>query len=411
MKIAYIFHPEWDPRGAASSAIWNYEVTRRLARTCDVTVYQGQSSSQERVECHEGVYYRSISVGCDQHLLRRVIGSFRRRGTERTNFIASDLCYAGYALQVANDLRQRKCDIVHIHNFPQFVPIIKALNPGVKIVLHNHGEWLTQVPWNRIERKLRKIDLIIGCSEFISDKIRQRFPRFAKHCHTVYMGVDPDHFCAKSVATADGINGVKRLLFVGRISPEKGLHILLEALEKVVVRYPKTHLQIVGPDWVIPPELLIEWCSDPTLLELKRFKNVNYRSYLQSSLSSALVGHVTFCSLIPHRDTVSCYHDADIFVNPSYYESLGMSTIEAMACQLPVVTTDVGGVPEVVERGKTGTLVVPGDGDALAEAILCLLGNNKLRLSMAKAARQKAIEVFSWGRICERLIGLYKSVN
>ena len=110
-----------------------------------------------------------------------------------------------------------------------------------------------------------------------------------------------------------------------------------------------------------------------------------------------MLGHVTFGSLIPHQEVVNCYHDADIFVNPSYYESLGMSAIEAMACQLPVVATHVGGVAEVVEQGKTGILVAPGDAGALAEAIVCLLGEEKLRVSMEKAESSSSSRTFLMG--------------
>jgi glycosyltransferase involved in cell wall biosynthesis len=109
---------------------------------------------------------------------------------------------------------------------------------------------------------------------------------------------------------------------------------------------------------------------------------------------------VTFCGLVPHKDVVNYYHNADIFINPSFYETLGMSTIEAMASGLPVITTPVGGVPEVVEHGKTGLLVKPGDTDELVKAIIRVLEDKDLRLLMGQAARKRAVELFSWERIC-----------
>jgi glycosyltransferase involved in cell wall biosynthesis len=82
-----------------------------------------------------------------------------------------------------------------------------------------------------------------------------------------------------------------------------------------------------------------------------------------------------------------------------------------MACQVPVVATRVGGMTEIVEDGKTGILVEPGDADALAEAILKLLSNENLRSSMGKTAQSRAVEFYSWEKVAENLWNHYKTLS
>ena len=76
--------------------------------------------------------------------------------------------------------------------------------------------------------------LIIGCSEYITEKIRRHFPQFASRCHTIYNGVDVSRFLGKNRTNFQKKSDGKRILFVGRISPEKRLYILLTAFKKVV---------------------------------------------------------------------------------------------------------------------------------------------------------------------------------
>ena len=97
-------------------------------------------------------------------------------------------------------------------------------------------------------------------------------------------------------------------------------------------------------------------------------------------------------------------------VNPSFSESFGRSLIEAMACQVPVVASRIGGMKEVVVDKVTGIFFEPGNSKDLAEAILFLLENDEVRETMAKAATKSAAEVFSWEKVTEKLLDEYKSV-
>lgn len=429
MKVALVHQPIGtislsDPRG--SIEIWTYGIARRLARSSEVIVYSKRDRHQKKFEYDQGVRYRRITTVVDEwftfislalgklkrfQLLQKIKAVIFFRNVKRPLF-ASRLFYFTYILQVAKDLKKEKCDVVHLHNFSQFVPIIRAFNPKIKIVLHMDNEWLTQLDRTMIENRLREVDLIIGCSEYITEKIRLVFPQFAERCLTVYNGVDINHFVSRNRYILANKNSIKHLLFVGRLSPEKGLHVLLEAFQEVVKHYPQVQLEIVGSEWLPPLEFIVALNDDPKISKLAVFYNKrSYFSQLQEQVNSLdITNKVTFAHYIPHKSLVNNYRQADVLVNPSFSESFGVSLIEAMACHVPVVATRVGGMTEIVEEGKTGILVESGSASELAEAILRTLSDEDLMKRMRNAARERAVELFSLDKIADDLLCQYKKI-
>jgi len=118
-------------------------------------------------------------------------------------------------------------------------------------------EWLTQFATAASERRLRGVDLIIGCSDYITDGIKSRFPVIAERCHTVHSGVDTDRFCPASVSN----NRPAHLLFVGRLSPEKGVHVLIRAFKILATSRPTLHLDLVGGAYT---QAYLSLTPDPT---------------------------------------------------------------------------------------------------------------------------------------------------
>jgi len=430
MKIAIVNQPlgkmniPWTGKGN-SLEIWIYEVSSRLVQFSDVIVYTKRFFPQKKDEYYNGVHYRRIGSIFDEwfNFIKIVVDEFGRylglhnaarfffyRNIKRP-FFASRFYYLTYAWKIARDLRKEKCDVVHIINFSQFIPIIRAFNPKIKIVIRMSCEWLTQLEHNMIEKRLREVDLIIGSSEYITNKIKYNFPEFSSRTKTVYSGVDINHFIVKKGKK----NKFKKILFVGRISPEKGLHVLLEAFNRVVEQCPSTRLEIVGPIIQLPFEYIVALCDDFHISNLKKFYEGNsligYFLYLKNQLIlKKIANNVTFTGRVPHTKIVNYYVNSDVLVNPSFSESFGMTLIEAMACQLPVVATRIGGMTEIVENGKTGILVEPDDAERLAEAILYLVSNEDLRKLMGKAARKRVIGLFSWEKSTEKLLYLYKNI-
>jgi glycosyltransferase involved in cell wall biosynthesis len=272
-----------------------------------------------------------------------------------------------------------------------------------------HCERLTQVDNNMIEHRLRKADLILGCSRYITNKIRQSFPSLAVRCQTLYNGTDLVKFINDPKKNEKRLE-LKQLLFVSKVTPEKGLHVLLEAFKEVVEKDPRVRLEIIGSLNVWPMGFHIWLSKDIRVQKLASFHrkgSLGYLDHLTNQLNSLNISNnITFHGLIAH-EIVKFYQAADVFVQPSVFdEPFGMGIIEAMACQVPVVATKVGGIPEIVEDGKTGLLVEPGDSRALANAVLELLSNEDLRRKMGKTGR-KRVESFSWDNIVTNLLHLY----
>jgi glycosyltransferase involved in cell wall biosynthesis len=106
----------------------------------------------------------------------------------------------------------------------------------------------------------------------------------------------------------------------------------------------------------------------------------------------------------------SYYQSADILVNPSYSESFGMSLVEALASETPVIATRVGGMVNIVDENETGLLVNREDVNGLAEAMRCLLSDGDLRRQMGKNGRQRVIERFSWPQVAQSALEKYAAV-
>jgi glycosyltransferase involved in cell wall biosynthesis len=325
--------------------------------------------------------------------------------------------YRKYIYDISRDLRSQNVDIAHIWNFSQFAPVVRAAKPNIKIVLHMQCEWLTQLEKKEIEERLKHVDMIIGCSDYITNKICERFPDFSDRGYTVLNGVDADHFREGPIDNSahkrtERQDNIKRLLFVGRVAPEKGVHILVDSLQQVIEQHPQIALNIVGPLSNTPYEFIVMISDDEKVVNLaplyrNGLRQIDYFAKLQERLSPQVARHVNFVGPVSHSELTHYYQTADLLINPSLSEAFGMTLVEAMASGVPVLASRVGGMTEIVDDGKTGLLVDAGDANGLAEAIIYLLEDYDLRLSMARAGRRRVLKYFTWDGIAARMLGLY----
>lgn len=305
-----------------------------------------------------------------------------------------------YYLKAVAYVRELNPDIVHFHAtapHPLFLSKTFAKNVHPIISVHQCVGFRTlSFPSKSIEDHLisysfGKADAILPVSKYVGKFLKTRFRKIRqKNFHVTYCGVDPSLFrfdekSSKETRDKYKLSGDPVILFVGRIVPEKGVHLLLEAYRTVKKKVPNAKLLLVGP--------------------IQTYRHINYAS----NIIKACKNGIRFLGSVSHRELVSIFCAADLFVNPVLIpEAFGMVNVEAMACEKPVVATQIGAIPEVVENGKTGMLVPPGKTAALAEAILRIIKDQSLAEEMGNAGRVKVLRHFTWEKVTERTLEAYK---
>lgn len=199
-------------------------------------------------------------------------------------------------------------------------------------------------------------------------------------------GVDPERFHIDPVSRLAirsklGIAvDAKVILFVGRLNRDKGMLDLAAAFGEIAKNHHDVELLLVGAEEDVPFSSIQEICSAAQ-------RRLHYVSF----------------TAMPERYMAT----GDIFCLPSYREGFGMTIIEAAACGVPAVATRIYGITDAVEDGKTGLLFPAGDVLALTQALLKLVTDNDLRQQMGKAARVRALAMFSSEKLTREMVMLY----
>ena len=141
------------------------------------------------------------------------------------------------------------------------------------------------------------------------------------------------------------------------------------------------------------------------------FYTGSYLVHLKKRIPSHLTPQVEFTGSLPQEELLQHYWEADIVINPSLSEAFGMSLVEGMACEKPVIGARVGGMTEAIAPEVTGLLFESGNANALGDAILELLSDEQRKTSMGKAGRKRVIEMFSWEQIAQSLLEQYQSIG
>ncbi len=336
---------------------------------------------------------------------RRLSRRFSARCFFNPDPLRVDPSLSAYALSVAACLRGRDVSLIHIHNYFVMAPILRRLLPQAKIVLHMHCLWLSQVRTRFVRKALRHVDAVFGCSSYVVEEACRVHPELRNRSFVVPNGT----FLLENSGSVEGesSSGALRVLYVGRLSPEKGVHDLIEAFCRVASRLPGVVLDIVGTEGKTPREFLVDLSSDPKIQALRRFYcGGSYLSQLTLLIPPAFRNRIFFHGRVPYERLQSFYREASCVVVPSLCEAFGMPALEAMASGRPLVASSAGGLKELVRSGETGLAVPPGDPESLARAMLVLLSDETLRWRLGRAARRAASQ-YGWPVVAERLAYLY----
>jgi len=288
-------------------------------------------------------------------------------------------------------LKSLKPDIVHFH-FPyppgELFGWLNYRNFSTKFVLTYHGDVVRQSGVMRLydsifKRLLKRVDTVIASNPNnlrSSEILREIHPKKIK---IVPYGIRLQELQRPQEDEVDFIRatyGNRIVLFVGKLRYYKGLPYLIQSAQKVEAKF-----LIIGAGPLRQP-----------LETLVKEQNLQDR--------------VIFLGEVDNQSLVNYLHSSDVFVLPSIYrsEAFGISLLEAMACGLPVITTELGtGTSYVNLHNKTGFVVPPADSKALAKALNFLLDNPGIRRSMGEAGFQRVSQEFTHTRMLESLEEIY----
>ncbi len=284
-------------------------------------------------------------------------------------------------------LEEENFDIVHIHEpLTPILPIAvlrhsRAVNIGTFHAYRPDPHPVLEYSDVLLRRLANKLDGRIAVSRAARDYISRYFPGDYR---IIPNGVDLELFRAKAKPVERFCDGRLNILFVGRLEKRKGFGVLLEAFGHVQREVPGVRLLVVGA-----------------------FNDDDKKPFIEFIRKNRIYG-VRFIGHVPEDELPRYYHTCDVFCAPSLgYESFGMVLIEAMAAGKPVVASAIPGYTEVVKSGAEGLLVPPGDPQALARAIIHLLQNPQLRITMGEMGKRKASR-YSWRQIASEVLEYYK---
>ena len=354
-----------------------YELGKQLVRKgCQVTVV---TLNTDRVEDYSRIEGMNI---------------YRLPAISVTKLIGAQLTLSPLALFGVHRIVEKvRPDIIHAHNLyfqlTMVAPFIKRLM-HVPLVTTLH---LPKMVYNRIlldsligvykwvvgDLVIRSSDKLIAVSRTVMKHVIEDLGTPSSKIVVIPNGVDMGVYLPNAQRGKDII-----VTYIGRLIANKGPHFLVQAAPDILKNHPEVHFYIIG--------------DGP--LKDKLIKDVMFRK---------LEDRFHFFGSVP--DVLPFLRASTVFVRPSLTEGMSLAVLEAMACGLPIVASDVEGNAEIVENAVNGCLVPPADSKALAEAVGFLLGNREVANTMGKNARKTAERLYDWKRIAEQTLEVYFSLT
>ena len=335
--------------------------------------------------------------------------------TPKTPLVKSFM-FAGSANRKMNAIREScAVDIVHA-NLPLVPSFAVPANFGKTLMATVHSTWkgeaeaIRDEPYSRLnpnekfmvsfnrflrifeERMLERANRIIAVSEFTRRELTQYYKVNAAKIRVIHNGVDTHKFqpaTDKCKAKKEvGLNPEDlAILSVGRLYARKGLFTLIESIPAVVKRFKNAKFVISG-----------------------KGQSNEVKKLVAHAEKLGVKNNLTFTGYFPDKKLPRLYQAADVFAFSTFYENLPFAVLEALSTGLPVVTTSVGGIPEMINSGKNGFLVQPSNVRALSDKILYCLEHSADAAEIGTSARQTILESFDWRLIVQKVIKVYGEV-
>ena len=391
----------WYPQHASDTqATYVHDINRHLVRRGhSVTVVTPGDPSLAREDMFDGVRIVRFPLELPADL------TYGRVAQSRVSWLGrfARLAVMAHYLEAQHrailaEAREGQPDVIHAHWAIPTGPaaVLAARKLGVPSVITMHGgdvyvnpeqgydfptRWYVRPP-------LRWTLRHAGALTAITEDCRQHALRAgapADRIRLVFNGTDLRRFSPADNGGRDPAFGPHMIFACRQLFPRKGIRFLLEAAAQLKPRFPDLRVVLAGDGF-----------ERPALTRLAE--------------DLGMGSDVTFLGWVPNTELPPYYRAAAVSVIPSLEEGFGIPAAEAMGCEVAVVASDAGGLPEVVENGVTGLVVPRGDSTALAQAIGSLLDDPERRRVMGQAGRARALRLFDWDRSAEQFERIYREV-
>ena len=327
--------------------------------------------------------------------------------------VVKSFMFAASSLRKLNSVRDTaNIDITHV-NLPLVPDFAVPSNFGKTLVTTVHSTWKGEAeairgePYSRLnsnekflvsfnwflrifeERMLKRAKRIIAVSDFTRRELHQYYEHYDNKVRVVHNGVDIDKFKPavdkRKVKLELGFNPDDiAILSVGRLYARKGLFTLIESMPRVVKRFKNAKFIISG-----------------------KGQSNEMKKLVVHAERLGVRDNIVFTGYYPDKKLPKLYQAADVFAFSTFYEHHPFAVLEALSSQLPVVTTNVGGIPETITNGKNGFMCRPFNPTEFSDRILYLLEHPEAAEEMAFQARKTIVERFDWRIVVQEVLKVY----
>ena len=307
-------------------------------------------------------------------------------------------------------VKEGNIDIIHSHtaHMPDLLLQFKSLNVPTVTTIHTtiegqrHGTKSSGIKLKNLEfsEKFTYLTYFFLClaesiyfskeryyvtvSKWMKEQVLKRYPKInSNSISVIYNSVDPKEFYPK-IENYDFKN--KMILFTGRLTAAKGIGYIVEAIPRVLKEHPDAHFIFIGAGNSVPFKRRLSKMG----ISKNKFKFLGY--------------------VKEKRELIEYYRNSSVYLAPTLYENLPIRVLEALACGVPAVASNICAIPEIIKNGVNGILIKPGSVEELVEAVIFLLSNPNLSKKIGKNGRKTVLKKFNWDINVTKIVDYYQKI-